>query len=61
MNSALRHDVPQPDDGAAARLARTDRFIAQHAPASPCVIIDLETVRQRYGALRASLPGARIY
>ncbi len=59
MNSALPDDGF--DDGGAARLARIDRFIAEHAPATPCVIIDLETVRQRYAALLALLPDARIY
>ncbi|MGA3402385.1 MAG: type III PLP-dependent enzyme [Acetobacteraceae bacterium] len=59
MTSAQRHDVP--DDGGSERLARIDRFIAEHTPATPCVIVDLETVRQRYGALRALLPGARLY
>ena len=40
-------------------LARIDRCLAQHMPSTPCVIIDLETVRQRCMALQALLPDAR--
>jgi len=46
---------------APAALERIDRYLAQHAPATPCVIVDLETVRQRHAALRVMLPDARIY
>jgi ornithine decarboxylase len=42
-------------------VARIDRYFAQHTPSTPCVIIDLETVRQRCMALQALLPDARIY
>jgi ornithine decarboxylase len=42
-------------------VERIDRFLAQHAPQTPCVIVDLATVRQHYDALRAVLPTARIY
>ena len=42
-------------------VARIDRYLAQHMPSTPCVIIDLETVRQRCMALQALLPDARIY
>jgi len=50
-----------PTDTAVATLARIDGFLAQRAPATPCVVIDLETVRERYHALRAVLPHAAIY
>ena len=40
-------------------VARIDRYLAQHMPSTPCVIIDLETVRQRCMALQALLPDAR--
>jgi ornithine decarboxylase len=42
-------------------IARIDRYLARHMPLTPCVIIDLETVRQRCIALQALLPDARIY
>ena len=42
-------------------VARIDRYLARHMPLTPCVIIDLETVRQRCIALQALLPDARIY
>ncbi len=45
----------------AATLARIDRFLASQLPPTPCVVIDLETVRQHCLALRALLPGTRIY
>ena len=40
---------------------RIDAFLAQHAPATPCLVLDLETVRQRYRALRDALPEARVH
>ena len=36
-------------------------FLARHRPPSPCLVVDLDTVRRRYQALRALLPAARIY
>jgi ornithine decarboxylase len=47
--------------GTASTLERIDRFLALHAPPTPCVVIDLETVRKQLIALRTSLPTARIY
>ncbi|GAA2453635.1 type III PLP-dependent enzyme [Actinomadura vinacea] len=38
--------------------ARIRRFLDEHAPASPCLVIDLETVRDRYRALAGSWPEA---
>jgi len=45
----------------ATTLARIDAFLTRHAPPTPCVVIDLATVRQQYAALRAALPAAWIY
>lgn len=36
-------------------------FLDQQAPATPCVAIDLATVRRRYDELKATLPSARIH
>jgi ornithine decarboxylase len=47
--------------GIASTIERIDQYLGAHAIATPCVIIDLQTVRQRYAALRAALPDARIY
>lgn len=57
--------MPGADDPAstdrAATLARIDQYLARTMPPSPCVVLDLETVRQRYAALRTLLPDADIY
>jgi ornithine decarboxylase len=37
------------------------RFLAQHQPATPCLVFDLDRVEENFRALRASLPLARIY
>lgn len=42
-------------------LQRIDHYLAQHAPPTPCVIMDLATVRERFRALRDLLPHAHIY
>ncbi len=53
-----RHDAAP---GAIGALQRFDRFLTREAPATPCVIIDLETIRQRHDALHAVLPMVRIH
>ncbi len=42
-------------------IARIDEYLARHAPPTPCVVIDLDTVRQHCAALQATLPQARVY
>src|SRR6195952_552680 len=37
------------------------RFLAAHAPATPCLVVDIDRVEERYRELRAALPLARIY
>ncbi len=37
------------------------RFLAEHAPATPCLVVDLEIVAENYARLRAALPLAAIY
>ncbi len=46
---------------AAATLERIDHFLALHAPLTPFVIIDLETVQEHLTALRGLLPTVLIY
>lgn len=41
--------------------ARIDAFLAEHRPATPCLVIDLEIVRQQYRALAATFPNTEIY
>lgn len=40
---------------------RIDRFLTEQQPPTPCLVIDLDVVRQRHNALRALLPDATIY
>ena len=36
------------------------RFLDEHPPPTPCLVLDLETVKQRYREMRAAFPGAGI-
>lgn len=54
------HDVTS-DLGVPGTLSRIDRYLAQYAPPTPCVVVDLATVRRQFHALHAALPDARIY
>jgi ornithine decarboxylase len=40
---------------------KISRFLAEHAPETPCLIIDLDVIAKSYEALRRYLPLARIY
>jgi ornithine decarboxylase len=37
------------------------RFLAQHQPATPCLVLDVDRVEDNFRALRDALPLARIY
>src|SRR3954447_22811957 len=37
------------------------RFLAQHKPATPCLVLDVDRVEENFRALRNALPLARIY
>jgi ornithine decarboxylase len=37
------------------------RFLADHAPATPCLILDLDVVEQNFAAMREAFPAAHIY
>jgi ornithine decarboxylase len=41
--------------------ARIRRFLDQENPSTPCLVIDLETIRTRYQAIHAALPFADIF
>ena len=40
---------------------KISRFLAEHSPETPCLVIDLEVIAKSYEALRRYLPLARIY
>lgn len=40
---------------------RIHRFLADKAPPTPCLVMDLDLVRQNYETLAAALPAARIF
>ena len=40
---------------------RIERFLADEDPSTPCLVIDLDVVEERYRALVASLPDADVY
>ena len=40
---------------------RIERFLAEEAPATPCLVIDLDVVEERYRALAATLPSASVH
>jgi ornithine decarboxylase len=42
-------------------MSRIDAYLARQEPSTPCVVVDLEIVRERCRTLRALLPGAQIY
>ena len=37
------------------------QFLAQHQPATPCLVLDVDRVEDNFRALRDALPLARIY
>ena len=37
------------------------RFLRDNAPATPCLVLDVDRVEEKYCAMRAALPLARIY
>ncbi|BAK84342.1 type III PLP-dependent enzyme [Komagataeibacter medellinensis] len=37
------------------------RYLAEQTPATPCLVVDVDRVEERYRALREALPLARIY
>ncbi len=40
---------------------RIERFLADAAPATPCLVIDLDVVEERYRALTEALPAASVH
>lgn len=39
---------------------RIRRFLTEHSPPTPCLVIDVDTVLERYAALTATFPSARV-
>ena len=42
-------------------IARIREYLEREKPATPCLVIDLATVRERYVELSAAMPGAKLY
>jgi ornithine decarboxylase len=42
-------------------IARIREYLERHKPATPCLVIDLQTVRERYTELAAAFDGAKLY
>ncbi|GAA0620587.1 ornithine/lysine decarboxylase [Kutzneria viridogrisea] len=42
-------------------MSRIREYLDREKPPTPCLVIDLATVRERYHQLAAALPGARLY
>lgn len=58
MDDAITHALGQ--DAQSADTCALDRFLAEQRPATPCIVMDLDIVRDRYRALQAVLPTATI-
>jgi ornithine decarboxylase len=41
--------------------SKVARFLADHQPATPCLVLDVDRVEQNFRALRSALPLAQIY
>ena len=50
-----------PDLAAETGLTRIDRFLSDQRPPTPCLVVDLPTVRERYAAVAAALPGVELF
>lgn len=44
-----------------AMTPKISQFLAEKQPATPCLVVDVDAVEERYRALQAALPLARIY
>ncbi|PRY42353.1 type III PLP-dependent enzyme [Umezawaea tangerina] len=54
--------MPRPaGTGREEAQARIRRFLDRERPATPCLVIDLETVRERYAAIASALPGVGVF
>jgi len=49
-----------PGPNAPGATAAVREFLDRNAPETPCLVLDVDVVRRRYGALSAALPDARI-
>ena len=37
------------------------RFLTEHAPATPCLVVDLDVLAENYARLRSALPPDHVY
>lgn len=47
--------------GIGAMTPKISKFLAENIPATPCLVVDVDEVENRYRALQVALPLARIY
>ncbi len=59
--AALDALVFRPDLVRMRQSERIDQYLIRQVPATPCLIVDLETVRQRCSAIQALFPAASVY
>ena len=56
-----RRRLGTPDDPATSSHARIRRFVSDREPSTPCLVVDLDIVAERYRALADALPGTAIF
>src|SRR5664279_1762326 len=44
-----------------AMTPKIARYLADHQPATPCLVLDVDRVEQNFRAMRAAMPLAQIY
>lgn len=60
VRAQLARHAPVANDPA-PRPERALRFLAEEKPATPCLVVDLDVVAQKYAGLQAALPDAEIF
>jgi ornithine decarboxylase len=57
VGAVMPEGAVSPDGGT---YARVQEFLERHPQRTPCLVIDLNTVRERYRQMRAALPWAKV-
>ncbi len=61
LAEAARAPAADREQDGGSPTAKIDRFLSAQRPQSPCVVVDLDIVREKYATLRAALPDACIF
>jgi ornithine decarboxylase len=56
-----RRRLGPPPDATVRSLERIRRFVSDREPSTPCLVVDLDIVAERYRALAGALPDAAIF